>query len=153
MDAAAFSIARRQLMAIRRNGSQASDKGPADYFTGHVRVEPLFQSPGPAQFSGASVSFEPGARSAWHTHPCGQTLIVISGLGWTQCEGEPKEEIRPGDVVSCPPGKKHWHGATDKTAMTHIAIQESKDGKNVEWLEKVSDAQYLSPLAEAEKTA
>ena len=101
-------------------------------------------SRGPAQFGGASVSFEPGARSAWHTHPCGQTLIVTFGLGWTQCWGEPKAEIRPGDVVTCPPGKKHWHGATDKTAVTQIAIQEAKDGKAVEWLEKVTDGQYLS---------
>jgi quercetin dioxygenase-like cupin family protein len=108
-----------------------------------VWIDPLFQSPGPAEFSGASVTFEPGARSAWHTHPCGQTLIVTAGLGWTQCWGEKKEEIRPGDVITCPPGKKHWHGATGKTAMTHIAIQEAKDGKVVEWLEKVSDEDYL----------
>ena len=130
-------------MQLRRNGSQPSSKGPAEYFTGNVRIDPLFQSPGPATFSGASVTFEPGARSAWHTHPCGQTLIVTAGLGWTQCEGEEKVEIRPGDVVTCPANKKHWHGATDKTAMTHIAIQEAKDGKVVDWLEKVSDAQYL----------
>ena len=130
-------------MEIRRNGSQAASKGPAEYFTGSARIEPLFQSPGPAPVSGASVTFEPGARSAWHTHPCGQTLIVTAGLGWTQCWGEPKVEIRPGDVITCPPGKKHWHGATDKTAMTHIAIQEAKGGKNVEWLERVSDDQYL----------
>lgn len=135
-------------MNIQRNGSQPSSTGPAEWFTGSVRVEPLFKSPGPAQFSGASVTFEPGARSAWHTHPCGQTLIVTSGLGWTQCEGEPKQEIRPGDVITCPPGKKHWHGATDTTALTHIAIQEADaHGKVVEWLEKVSDAQYHSPLA------
>lgn len=128
---------------VRRNGSQPSYKGPAENFTGNVRVDPMFQSPGPAQFAGVSVTFEPGARSNWHTHPCGQTLIVTAGLGWTQCWGEERIEIRPGDVVSCPPGKKHWHGATDKTAMTHIAIQELKDGKAVVWLEPVSDAQYL----------
>jgi len=137
-------------MDIKRNGSQPSQMGPSEYFTGKVRIDPLFQSPGPAQFGGASVTFEPGARSAWHTHPCGQTLIVTAGLGWTQCWDEEKVEIRPGDVVTCPPGKKHWHGATDETAMTHIAIQESKDGKNVEWLEKVTDEQYLArPRADA----
>lgn len=130
-------------MEIRRNGSQSASKGPEEYFTGAVRIEPLFLSPGPTEFSGASITFEPGARSAWHTHPCGQTLIVTAGLGWTQCWGEAKEEIRPGDVVTCPPDKKHWHGATDKTAMTHIAIQELKDGKAVEWLEKVTGEQYL----------
>ena len=131
-------------MIIRRNGSQASMKGPETTFIGNVRIDPLFQSPGPASFGGATVSFEPGSRSAWHTHPCGQTLIVTSGLGWTQCWGEAKEEIRPGDVITCPPGKKHWHGATPTTAMTHIAVQESKDGKNVEWLELVTDEQYSS---------
>ncbi len=129
---------------IKRNGSQPLSKGPAAHFTGDVSVVPLFQAPGPAVFGGASVTFAPGARSAWHTHPCGQTLIVTAGLGWTQRWGESKEEIRPGDVVTCPPGKKHWHGATATTAMTHIAIQESKDGKNVEWLEQVTDDQYRS---------
>jgi quercetin dioxygenase-like cupin family protein len=133
-------------MELKRNGTQPSAKGPAENFTGTVRVDPLFQSLGPATFSGAYVTFEPGARSAWHTHPCGQTLIVTAGLGWTQCWGEEKVEIRPGDVVTCPADKKHWHGATDKTAMTHIAIQEAKDGKVVAWMEKVSDEQYLSPL-------
>lgn len=132
------------LVEIRRNGSQPSVMGGPENFTGTVRVDPLFRSPGPADFRGASVSFEPGARSNWHTHPCGQTLIVTAGLGWTQCWGEAKVEIRPGDVVTCPPGKKHWHGATSTTAMTHIAIQEAKDGKVVEWLEKVSDEQYLA---------
>lgn len=133
-------------MRIARNGSQASTEGPAEYFTGGVRVTPLFRSPGPAPVSGASVSFEPGARSAWHTHPCGQTLIVTAGLGWTQCEDGTREEIRSGDVVTCPPGKKHWHGATATTAMTHIAIQQADaDGKAVEWLEKVTDAEYLAP--------
>ncbi|HUC61914.1 MAG TPA: cupin domain-containing protein [Alphaproteobacteria bacterium] len=130
-------------MEIARNGSRPSIKGASENFTGTVRIDPLFRSPGPAPFGGGLVTFEPGARSAWHTHPCGQTLIVTSGLGWTQCWGEPKVEIRPGDVVSCPPGKKHWHGATATTAMSHIAIQESLDGKSVEWLEKVSDAEYL----------
>ncbi len=133
-------------MEIKRNGSQPSQAGPADYFTGKVRVDPLFQSPGPAAFSGASVTFEPGARSNWHTHPCGQTLIVTAGLGWTQCWGEEKVEMRPGDVVTCPPDRKHWHGATDKTAVTHIAIQEFKNGKNVDWLEKVTDEQYVTPV-------
>ncbi len=135
-------------MNLKRNGSQPSMKGPAEYFTGTVRIDPLFQSPGPAQFGGALVTFEPGARSAWHTHPCGQTLIVTAGLGWTQCWGEAKVEIRPGDVVICPVGKKHWHGASATTAMTHMAIQESLDGKNVEWLEKVTDEQYLSELGD-----
>lgn len=133
-------------MTLTRNGSQPSAKGPAENFTGQVRVDALFRSPGPADFAGALVTFEPGARSNWHTHPCGQTLIVTAGLGWTQCEGEPKVEIRPGDLVSCPPDKKHWHGATDTTSVSHIAIQEAKNGKNVEWLERVSDAQYLSEV-------
>ncbi len=130
-------------MQIKRNGSQAAAKGPAENFTGNVRIEPLFQSPGPAQFAGALVTFEPGARTAWHTHPCGQTLIVTVGLGWTQCEGEPKVEIRPGDVITCPADKRHWHGATTTTAMSHVAIQEAKDGKFVTWMEKVSNEQYL----------
>ena len=133
-------------MEIKRNGSQPSIKGPAEYFTGTVRIDPLFQAPEPARVGAGLVTFEPGARSAWHTHPLGQTLIVTSGLGWTQCWGEPKEEIRPGDVISCPPGKKHWHGASPTTAMSHIAIQESLDGKNVDWLEKVTDEQYLAAL-------
>src|SRR6478609_5833257 len=107
-------------MHIQRPGTQPSKPGPADYFTGRVRIDPLFQAPAPARAQGVSVTFEPGARSAWHTHPLGQTLIVTSGLGWTQCWGEAKVEIRPGDVISCPPGKKHWHGATATTAMTHI---------------------------------
>src|SRR6266481_9503502 len=111
-------------MEIKRNGSQASTKGPGDWFTGTVRIDPLFQANAPARAAGASVTFEPGARSAWHTHPLGQTLIVTSGVGWTQCRGEPKQEIRAGDVIWCPPGDKHWHGATSTTAMTHIAIQE-----------------------------
>jgi quercetin dioxygenase-like cupin family protein len=131
-------------MEIKRNGSQPSAKGPAEYFTGTARIDPLFEPPEPARVRGASVTFEPGARSAWHTHPLGQTLLVTSGFGWTQCWGEPKQEIRPGDVIWCPPGKKHWHGATPTTAMTHIAIQEALDGRVVDWMEKVSDEQYRS---------
>ena len=131
-------------MEIRRSGSQPSSKGPADWFTGLVRIDPLFEAPEPARVRSASVTFEPGARTAWHTHPLGQTLIVTSGLGWTQCWGGPKEEIRPGDVIWCPPGVKHWHGATPTTAMSHIAIQEALDGKVVEWMEQVSDEHYRS---------
>ena len=117
-------------------------KAPEAYFTGTVRVDPVFQVGDPARVSGGHVTFEPGARSAWHTHPLGQTLIVTSGLGWAQTEGGPIEEIRPGDVVWFPPGEKHWHGATPTTAMTHIAVTESLNGKNVDWMEKVSDEQY-----------
>jgi quercetin dioxygenase-like cupin family protein len=129
-------------MEIKRVGSQPSGKGPADYFTGMVRVDPLFQPPAPARASGASVTFEPGARTAWHTHPLGQTLIVTYGRGWVQREGGPVEDIRPGDVVWFPPGEKHWRGATPTTAMTHIAIAEAHNGKVVDWMEKVSDEQY-----------
>ena len=129
-------------MDIKRSGSQASRKGPAEYFTGTVRIDPLFQAPDPARVSGASVTFEPGARTAWHTHPLGQTLIITSGMGRVQHEGGPIEEVRPGDVVWFPPGLKHWHGASPTTAMTHTAIQEALDGKNVEWMEQVSDEQY-----------
>jgi quercetin dioxygenase-like cupin family protein len=129
-------------MDIRRVGSQASGKGPTDWFTGTVRVDPLFTAPDPARVSGALVTFEPGARTAWHTHPLGQTLIVTSGCGWVQREGGVVEEIRPGDVVWFPPGEKHWHGATATTAMSHIAIQEKLNGSVVDWLEHVSDAQY-----------
>lgn len=129
-------------MEIKKNGTQPSSKGTDEYFTGTVRIDPLFEPPAPARVRGASVTFEPGARTAWHTHPLGQTLIVTSGCGWVQSEGEPKVEIRPGDVVSCPPNQRHWHGATTTTAMTHIAIQEELDGKVVEWMEKVSDEQY-----------
>jgi len=129
-------------MEIKRNGSQPSSQGPDDWFTGTVRIDPLFQARDPARAVGASVTFEPGARSAWHTHPLGQTLIVTSGRGWVQCEGGRKEEIRPGDVVWCPSREKHWHGATTTTAMTHIGIQEQLDGKVVDWKEKVSDEQY-----------
>jgi quercetin dioxygenase-like cupin family protein len=127
---------------IKRNGSQASTKGPADWFTGAVRIDPLFQARDSARAVGARVTFEPGARTAWHTHPLGQTLIVTAGLGWAQRAGGPVEEIRPGDVVWFPPGLKHWHGASPTTAMTHIAIQEQLDGKVVDWMEKVGDDQY-----------
>lgn len=129
-------------MDIQRNGSKPSGKGPTDYFTGTVRLDPLFQREAPARVAGAHVTFEPGARTAWHTHPLGQTLIVTSGAGLVQREGGPIEEIRPGDVVWFPPGEKHWHGASPHVAMTHIAIQESLNGKTVEWMEKVTDEQY-----------
>ena len=129
-------------MEIRRSGSQPSTKGPSDWFTGTVRIDPLFHPVAPARAAAAAVTFEPGARTAWHTHPLGQTLIVTSGSGCAQREGGQVEEIRPGDVVSFAPGEKHWHGASPTTAMTHIAIQEALDGKAVEWLEQVSDAQY-----------
>jgi quercetin dioxygenase-like cupin family protein len=126
-------------MKITRAGSQPSGKGPADWFTGTVRIDPLFQAPDPARVGGASVTFEPGTRT---THPLGQTLIITAGLGWVQRDGGPIEEVRPGDVVWFPPGLRHWHGATPTTAMTHIAIQESLDGKSVDWLEHVSDEHY-----------
>ncbi len=129
-------------MDIKRSGSQSSGKGPAEYFTGSVRIDPLFKASNPSRASGGRVTFEPGARTAWHTHPLGQTLIVTAGCGLVQRWGGQIEEIRPGDVVSIPPGEKHWHGATATTAMTHIAIQENLDGKAVEWMEKVSDEQY-----------
>ena len=129
-------------MEIKRCGSQPSAKGPSEWFTGTVRIDPLFEAPDPAFVSGASVTFEPGARTAWHTHPLGQTLIVTAGCGRTQREGGPIEEIRPGDVVSISPNEKHWHGASPTTAMTHIAIQEKLDGKLVDWMEQVSDKQY-----------
>jgi quercetin dioxygenase-like cupin family protein len=130
-------------MKIAKAGTQASMKGPADWFTGSVRVDPLFQAPDPALVAGAHVTFEPGARTAWHTHPLGQTLVVTSGAGWVQREGGPIEDIRPGDVVWFEPGEKHWHGATATNGMTHIAIQERLDGKVVDWLEHVTDEQYL----------
>ena len=129
-------------MELKRAGSQRSVKGPAEWFTGTVRIDPLNAPPAPARHSCAAVTFEPGARSHWHTHPLGQTLIVTSGYGWAQHEGGPIEEIRPGDVVWFSPGEKHWHGATPTTAMTHIAIQESLNGKVVDWMEQVSDEQY-----------
>lgn len=129
-------------MDLKRAGSQPSQAGSSDTFSGTVRIDPLASPPAPATASCAAVTFEPGARSAWHTHPRGQTLIVTAGCGWTQCDGGPIVEIRPGDVVWCPPGQKHWHGAAATTAMTHIAIQESVDGRAVEWMEKVADADY-----------
>ena len=129
-------------MEIKRSGSEPSATGPADWFTGSVRIDPLFQAKEPARTAGALVTFEPGARTAWHTHPLGQTLIVTAGVGRAQRWGGPLEEIRPGDVVSFPPGEKHWHGASPTTAMTHIAIQEQLGGKAVEWMEQVSDEQY-----------
>jgi quercetin dioxygenase-like cupin family protein len=136
-------------MQIKRAGSQPSSRGPAEYFTGSVRIDPLYAAAEPARVSCAYVTFEPGARSAWHTHPLGQTLIVTAGCGWTQCEGENIVEIRAGDVIWCPPGHKHWHGATSITAMTHIAVQESLNGKSVEWLEKVTDEEYLRGVLRA----
>ena len=129
-------------MDIQRNGSQPSSQGPSEWFSGSVRIDSRFQAEDPARVGGALVTFEPGARTAWHTHPLGQTLIVTAGAGWAQREGGPKEEIRPGDVIWFPPGEKHWHGATSTTAMTHIAIQEQQGGKFVEWLEHVSDQHY-----------
>jgi len=135
-------------MNIKRNGSQPSTKGQADYFTGSVRIDPLFQAPDPARVAGASVTFEPGARTAWHTHPLGQTLIVTAGSGLVQSWGGPIREIWPGDVVWIPPGEKHWHGAKATTAMTHIAIQEHLEGKTADWMEKVSDELYQAASAE-----
>lgn len=129
-------------MEIKRAGSQPSHPGPADWFTGSVRINPLLQPHAASRLAGASVTFEPGARTAWHTHPLGQTLIVTAGCGRSQRWGGPIEEIRPGDVVWFPPGEKHWHGATPDSPMTHLAIQEALDGKAVDWLEKVSDEQY-----------
>jgi quercetin dioxygenase-like cupin family protein len=129
-------------MEIRRAGSQPSGKGPADWFTGSVRIDPLLGPPEPARVAGALVTFEPGARTAWHTHPLGQTLIVTAGCGWVQRLGGPREEIRPGDVVWFPPGEKHWHGATATTGMSHIAIQEKLNGSPVDWMEQVTDEQY-----------
>ena len=129
-------------LSIARAGTQPSQKGPADYFTGSVRIDPLFQPKESTRAVGAYVTFEPGARTAWHTHPLGQNLIVTAGVGRVQIEGGPIEEIRPGDVVSIPPGRRHWHGASPTTAMTHIAVQEQLNGKVVEWMEKVTDEQY-----------
>jgi quercetin dioxygenase-like cupin family protein len=129
-------------MEIKRNGSQPSGKGPTEYFTGKVRVDPVVAAPAPSRVTCACVTFDPGARSAWHTHPLGQTLVVTYGCGRVQRWGGPIEEIRPGDVVSIAPGEKHWHGASPTNAMTHYAVQESLDGRNVDWLEKVSDEQY-----------
>lgn len=130
-------------MEIKRNGSQPSAAGPAEYFTGRVRRDPLIVAPAPARVAAASVTFEPGARTAWHTHPLGQTLVVTAGVGRAQTRGGPVEEIWPGDVVWFSPGEEHWHGAGPTTAMTHIAIQEESDGKHADWLEHVSEADYL----------
>ncbi len=129
-------------MDIKRSGSQPSGRGPTEYFTGTVRVDPLIEADAPARIFAASVTFEPGARTAWHTHPLGQTLIVTAGCGRVQRWGGPIEEIRPGDVVWFPPGEKHWHGAAPTTAMTHISIVEHLDGKSADWMEKVTDEQY-----------
>jgi len=130
------------MVDIQRVGATASMKGPADWFTGSVRIDTLFQAPDPALVQGASVTFEPGARTTWHTHPLGQTLIITSGIGWVQQEGGQVEEVRPGDVVWFPPNTRHWHGASPTNGMTHIAIQEKKDGKVVDWMEPVTDEQY-----------
>ncbi len=130
-------------MEIKRGGSRASTLGPTEWFTGKVRIDPLFEAPDPARVRGANVTFEAGARTAWHTHPLGQTLIVTAGVGWAQREGEPIEEIRPGDVIWFKPNEKHWHGASATTTMTHIAIQEALNGKAVDWLEHVTDQEYL----------
>ena len=135
-------------MEIRRSGAQPSGKGPSDWFTGTVRIDPLFTPAAPARVSGAQVTFEPGARTAWHTHPLGQTLYVTAGLGWAQREGGPVEPIRPGDVVWFAPGEKHWHGASATAAMSHIAIQEMQDGKVADWLEHVADRDYQAPAAD-----
>ena len=131
-------------MELKRSGSEPSAKGPAEYFTGSVRIDPLFRTAHPSRVSASLVTFEPGARTAWHNHPLGQKLIVTAGCGWVQCQGGAKREIRPGDVVICPPGEKHWHGATATTAMSHIAIQEALNGKVVDWMEKVTDGEYLA---------
>jgi quercetin dioxygenase-like cupin family protein len=133
-------------MDIKRSGSQPSSKGPAEYFTGTVRIDPRVDAPDPARVFAANVTFEPGARTAWHTHPLGQTLIVMAGCGLVQRWNGPIEEIRPGDIIWFEPGEKHWHGATATTAMTHIAIVERLDGKSADWMEKVSDEQYLAGI-------
>lgn len=135
-------------MNIKRTGTRPSDKGSAEYFTGNVRIDPLFEAPDPARVRGGSVTLAPGARTAWHTHPLGQTLVVTAGSGLVQRWGGPIEKIHPGDVVWIPPGEKHWHGATATVGMTHLAIQEHLDGKTADWLEKVSDAQYNKKVNE-----
>jgi len=140
----------KEAQIIVRNGTKASIKGPATWFTGNVRIDSLFQAEEPARLGGAIVTFEPGARTVWHSHPLGQTLVVLNGVGWTQCEGGARTEIRPGDIVSCQCGKRHWHGAAATTAMSHLAITELLDGKNVEWMEPVTDEQYQEgPLVTA----
>jgi quercetin dioxygenase-like cupin family protein len=137
-------------MELKRAGARPLQKGPPEWFTGEVTIEPLSSPPEPSRVGCASVTFQPGARTAWHTHPLGQTLIVTAGTGWTQCEGEDRVEIRAGDVIWCPPNQRHWHGATPSTAMTHIAIQEAKDRKVVSWMEKVSDEEYLKGTQHAD---
>jgi len=132
------------MMDIVKRGSQPSTAGSTDYFTGEVRIDSAFQRTGEARLAGAIVTFAPGARTAWHTHPLGQTLVVVSGRGWTQCEGEPVQVIETGDVVWFPPGRRHWHGATATTSMTHVAVQEALDGKVVDWMEQVTDEEYLA---------
>jgi quercetin dioxygenase-like cupin family protein len=132
------------MMNVQRAGSQPSAKGPAEYFTGSVRIDPVIPTTAPARLGGATVTFEPGARTAWHTHPLGQMLIVIAGCGLVQSKGGPVMKIRPGDIVWCPPGEKHWHGATATTGMSHIALLESLDGKAVEWMEHVTDEEYAA---------
>lgn len=138
-------------MELKRAGSQPSQKGPAEWFTGKVRIDPLNNAPEPSRVGCAYVTFEPGARTAWHTHPLGQTLVVTSGMGWTQCEGEEIVEIRAGDVVWCPPDHRHWHGGTPTTAMTHIAITESLNGSPVTWMEHVTDEEYLGSADRKER--
>jgi quercetin dioxygenase-like cupin family protein len=135
-------LPKEHQMKITRNGSKPSVKGPSDWFTGAVRIDSSFQAEEASRSGGAIVTFEPGARTNWHTHPAGQTLVVLSGLGWTQCDGEPRTEIRAGDVVWCPCRRRHWHGASPTTAMSHLAITEMIAGKNVEWMEPVTDEQY-----------
>lgn len=134
-------------MDIMRAGTRPSGVGPADWFTGRVRIDPLFHAPAPARGRGAVVTFEPGARTNWHTHPLGQTLFVTAGCGWVQREGGPVEVVRPGDVVWFPPGERHWHGATATTGMTHVAIQEELDGRTADWLAPVADAEFVGPAA------
>jgi len=132
------------MQKIIRNGSQPSAKGPAEYFTGTVRIDSMFAADQPGRSTGAIVTFEPGARSNWHTHPLGQQIMVVSGVGWTQCEGGPRTEIRAGDIVLCPCKQRHWHGASATVAMSHLTVTEMLDGKNVDWMEPVTDEQYLS---------
>ena len=139
-------------MELKRSGSQPSAKGSAEHFTGNVRIDPLFAAAEPSRVSAALVTFEPGARTAWHTHPLGQRLIVTAGCGWVKCAGGPRREIRPGYVVVCPPGEKHWHGATATTGMSHIAIQEALNGKVVDWMEKVTDEEYLAAPPEGRRS-
>ncbi|MBZ9558525.1 cupin domain-containing protein [Halomonas coralii] len=131
-------------MLVQRAGSSDAIQGPSEYFTGQVRIDRVFSAPAPSRVGVAVVNFEPGARTNWHTHPVGQILLVTDGVGWTQCEGGPKTEIRPGDLIWCHCGRRHWHGATDTTAMQHVAIQESQDGSPVEWMEPVPDSVYLA---------